>query len=68
MGAAIVVINDTSSYRHRGGGWTAGAIVVLHPFAKIVGFHPHPHILVTEGGFDKHDNFIPKKYIPFNAM
>ena len=41
----------------------AGAIVVLHPFAKIMGFNPHPHILVTEGGFDKQNNFIHQKYL-----
>ena len=68
MDAAIVAINDTISYRHRGGRLTAGAIVVLHPFSKKMGFNPHLHVLVTEGGFDKQDNFIHQKYIPFNAM
>jgi len=68
MDAAIVAINDTISYRHRDGRLVAGAIVVLHPFSKKMSFNPHPHLLVTEGGFDKHDNFIRQKYIPFNAM
>ncbi|RZN36667.1 MAG: hypothetical protein EF813_06950 [Methanosarcinales archaeon] len=68
MDAAIVAINNTILYRHRGGRLVAGAIVVLHPFAKIMGFNPHLHILVTEGGFDKQDNFIHQKYISFSAM
>ena len=33
----------------------AGAIVVLHPFKKNMGFNPHLHVLVTEGGFDKRE-------------
>jgi len=32
MDAAIVAINDTISYRHRGGRLTAGVIVVLHTY------------------------------------
>ena len=47
--AAIAAINDTIPYKHRGGRLTAGAVVVLHPFAKIMGFNPRPRILVTEG-------------------
>ncbi len=68
MDAAITAINDTISYRHRNGELTAGAVVVLHPFSKKMGFNPHLHILVTEGGFDKHDRFIRQKFIPFKAM
>lgn len=68
MDAAIVAINDTISYRHRNGRLTAGAIVVLHPFSKKMGFNPHLHILVTEGGFDRHGRFIRQKFIPFKAM
>ncbi|MFZ2071058.1 MAG: transposase [Halobacteriota archaeon] len=30
--------------------------------------NPHIHILVTEGGFDRHGRFIHQKCIPFNAM
>ena len=60
--------NDTISYRHSGGRLVAGAIVVLHPFSRKMGFNPHLHILVTEGGFDRQGNFIHQKYIPFNAM
>jgi hypothetical protein len=53
MDAAIAAINDTISYKNRNGRLVAGAVVVLHPFSKNMGFNPHLHILVNEGGFDK---------------
>jgi len=68
MDAAIAAINDTISFNHRNGCLLAGAIVVLHPFSKDMGFNPHLHILMTEGGFDKYGKFIPKKFIPFKSM
>ncbi len=68
MDAAIAAINDTISHKHRNGRLTAGAVVVLHPFSRSLGFNPHIHILVTEGGFDRHGRFIHQKFIPFNAM
>ncbi|HIE31867.1 MAG TPA: IS91 family transposase, partial [Methanosarcinales archaeon] len=37
---------------------TAGAVVVLHPFSRQMGFNPHLHTLVTEGGFDRCDRFV----------
>ena len=68
MDAAIAAINDTISHKHRNGRLTAGAVVVLHPFSRSLGFNPHIHILVPEGGFDKRGRFIHQKFIPFNAM
>ena len=68
MDAAIAAINDTISYKHRNGRLTAGAIVVLHPFSKSMGFNSHLHVLVTEGGFDKRGRFVHQKIIPFKAM
>jgi len=68
MDAAIAAINDTISHKHRNGRLTAGAIVVMHPFSKRMGFNSHLHVLVTEGGFDKRGRFIRQKIIPFNAM
>ena len=68
MDAAIAAINDTISYKHRGGRLTAGAVVVLHPFSKKMSFNPHLHVLVTEGGFDRRGKFVHQKYISFNAM
>jgi len=61
-------INDTISSKYRNGRLVAGAVVVLHPFSKNMGFNPHLHILVTEGGFDKKGNFIHQKYISFRGM
>jgi len=68
MDAAIQAINDTISYRHRNGNLTAGAIVVLHPFSKDMSFNPHLHILVTEGGFDRHGRFVHQEYISYHAL
>ncbi|MFQ6072685.1 MAG: transposase [Methanosarcinales archaeon] len=67
MDAAIHAINDTLSYSLRRK-ILAGAIVVLHPFSRNLGFNPHLHVLITEGGFDKSGNFIHKRYIPFKAL
>ena len=47
MDAAIEAIHDTISYKNRNGRLLAGAIVVLHPFSKNMGFNPHLHVLVT---------------------
>ena len=68
MDAAITAINDTISHKHRNGRLTAGAVVVLHPFSKQMTFNPHPHIIATEGGFDRHDRFIHHEFIPFKVM
>jgi hypothetical protein len=68
MDAAIAAINDTVSSKHRNGRLLAGAVVVLHPFSKDMGFNPHLHILMTEGGFDKYGKFIHQKFIPFKSM
>ncbi len=61
MDAAIETINDTASLKYRNGQLQAGAIVVLHPFSKDVGFNPHLHILLTEVGFTKSGKFIFQK-------
>jgi hypothetical protein len=68
MDAAIAAINDTISRKHRNGRLTAGAVVVLHPFSRSMGFNPHLHILVTEGGFDRHGRFIRQKFIPYGIL
>jgi len=52
MDAAITAINSTLSYFLRKD-VMAGVIVVLHPFARDLGFKPHLHLLITECGFDK---------------
>ncbi len=60
--------NDTISRKRRNGRLTAGAVVVFHPFSKSMGFNPHLYILVIEGGFDRHDNFIRQKLIPYGVL
>jgi hypothetical protein len=65
--SAIKTLNDTLSYALREK-ILAGAIVVLHPFGRHLGFNPHIHLLITEGGFDKSKKFIHKKIIPYNAL
>ena len=67
MDAAIQAINDTLSYCLRRD-VTAGVIVVFHPFSKDLEFKCHIHALVTEGGFDKYGKFVPKEFIPAEAM
>ena len=56
MDSAIKALNDTLSYAVRKE-VLAGAIIVLHPFARDLGFNLHIHLLITEGGFDKSGKF-----------
>jgi hypothetical protein len=67
MDSAIKAFNDTLSYTLRRE-VVAGAIVVLHPFGRNLGFNPHIHLLITEGGFDRSKRFSHKKIIPFKAL
>jgi hypothetical protein len=67
MDSAIKALNDTLSYALRKE-VLAGAIVVLHPFGRHLGFNPHIHLLITEGGFDRSKKFVHKKYLPFKAL
>ena len=41
----------------------AGAIIVLHPFARDLGFNLHIHLIITEGGSDRSGKFVHKKFI-----
>ena len=45
-----------------------GLICILHPFGKDMKFHPHLHLLISEGGFDKNGNFIKVNYFPAEAF
>jgi len=67
MDAAIAALNAVFTYCLRRN-IVAGAIVVFHPFARDLGFNPHIHILVTEGGFDDKGQFVHKEIIPAKAM
>ena len=50
MDAAIQAINEAFSKILKKE-ILAGAIVVLHPFSRNLGFNSHLHVLMTEGGF-----------------
>lgn len=67
MDSGIKAINQTLSYALRMK-ILGGAIVVLHPYGKDMRFRPHLHVLMTEGGFDKSNHFVRKKFISFGAM
>lgn len=67
MDAAIQAINETFSELLKRE-IQAGAIVVLHPFSRDLGFNSHLHVLMTEGGFDRKRRFIRKAYIPFKLL
>jgi hypothetical protein len=45
-----------------------GLICVLHPFGKDMKFHPHLHLLITEGGFDKNGKFTKLNHFPAQAF
>ena len=67
MDSAIKALNDTLSHALRKE-VLAGAIVVLHPYGRHLGFNLHIHLLITEGGFDRSKKFIHERYIPFKAL
>lgn len=45
-----------------------GVIVILHTFGKDMKFQPHLHLIMTEGGFNSRNEFIPKIYIPADGF
>ncbi|MFH0767220.1 MAG: transposase [Bacillota bacterium] len=40
-----------------------GVIVILHTFGKDMQFKPHLHLIITEGGFNSRNEFIPRVYL-----
>lgn len=45
----------------------AGAIVVLHPFGRDLGFKPHVHAICLEGAFEG-ERFVHKTYFPMDLF
>jgi hypothetical protein len=45
-----------------------GLICVFHPFGKDMKFHPHLHLLITEGGFDSNGKFHKIDHFPAEAF
>jgi len=68
MNAGIKAINATLSHSTKKVIRLGGAIVVLHPFGKDMEYRPHLHVIMIEGGFDKYNKFVHKKFIPYGAM
>ena len=40
-----------------------GVIVILHTYGKSMNFQAHLHLIMTEGGFNSENEFIPKVYL-----
>jgi len=45
-----------------------GIICVLHPFGRDLVFKPHVHVVVTNGGFTKDNQFVKLKYISYDLL
>lgn len=46
-----------------------GVVAVLHSFGKDIGYKPHVHCIITEGGFTKKGNYLSiGAYINFDAL
>jgi hypothetical protein len=67
MDCAINVFKDVFRYQQRGKKITPAFVAVLHPFGKDLGFRPHVHILVAEGGFSG-NRWIPIPYFNYGAL
>ena len=47
---------------------TAGIITVVHTFGRNLGFNPHVHVLMTEGGLDDEANWVDVNFIPYSKL
>jgi hypothetical protein len=45
-----------------------GVIVILHTFGKDMKFQPHLHLIMTEGGFNSKNDFIPRVFIKADSF
>jgi len=45
-----------------------GIICVLHPFGRDLIFKPHVHVVATNGGFTKDNQFVKLKYISYDLL
>ena len=45
-----------------------GIICVLHPFGRDLVFKPHVHVVATNGGFTKDNQFVKLKYISYDLL
>ena len=47
---------------------TSGIITVVHTFGRDLGFNPHVHVLMTEGGLDDDANWVDVNFIPYSRL
>jgi hypothetical protein len=47
---------------------TAGLITVVHTFGRDLGFNPHVHVLMTEGGLDDDAKWIDASFLPYSKL
>ena len=66
MDCAITVFKDVFKFRQRRKVIPA-FVVALHPFGKDLGFRPHIHILVAEGGFCD-DKWVSIPFFSYEAL
>ena len=47
---------------------TAGIITVVHTFGRNLGFNPHVHVLMTEGGLDDGVNWVDVSFLSYSKL
>ena len=47
---------------------TPGVICVLHPYGKDLGFNPHVHVLATEGGLTKRNEWVNVNFFEYGKL
>ena len=67
MDAAIATLDEALEKVIHGVGTRAGAIVVIHPFGRDLGFKPHLHVICPEGAFER-GRFVHKAYFPMDLF
>ena len=61
--SAIDALNDYLPKSMRDESIEVGVVVILHTYGKDMKFQPHLHLIMTEGGFDSRNEFVPKVYL-----
>jgi hypothetical protein len=68
MDSAIGTLNDYLPKIMHQEKITLGAIVIFHPFGKDMKFQPHLHLIITEGGFDAKQEWVPHFYLKAEGL
>ena len=64
----ILLSYDATARRHRKTTVIPGIIVVLHTYGRDLGFNPHIHVIMSEGGFDQNKEWVNIPYISYTAL